>query len=142
MTSLIIKEPRPSSGLEFEKPAGDPEHWVESIDWHRNGVSGEGFFVALVHDKENGLMVVTRVPPERDEETGKRSLDMPGGHGHLITVLNVALLVHGNIRFFENSWRGDHYLSVMDEAIAAYDADMDKRYNRVYPADRKSKEGI
>jgi hypothetical protein len=31
---------------------------------------------------------------------------------------DIKLLAQGNIKFGENSWRGDHYAEVMDGAIA------------------------
>lgn len=64
---------------------------LKDAAYHRNGISGEGFNVALFkHNKR--LMVAVLF-----EEKGK------------CAVLDVGLLAEENIRFGENSWRGDDF---------------------------------
>ena len=43
---------------------------VTHLEYHRNGVSGAGFHVGIVHEKEDGQvrdMLVIRFPKEDDE---------------------------------------------------------------------------
>lgn len=85
---------------------------VTDVQWHRNGVSGVGFYVGFVDDPENGKMVVVRFPG-RDIRTA---------------VLNVQMLAEGSVKFGHNSWRGDHYDSAMLEAIRKYAIEMERRF--------------
>jgi len=63
-------------------------------DWHRNGVGGEPFTVALI----------------KDDDGSKKLVIMFGTEGHT-AVLDTALLADDVIEFGENSWRGDQYES-------------------------------
>lgn len=85
---------------------------VKSLEWHRNGVSGVGFYVAILEDAENGDMVCVRFPG-RDIRTA---------------VLNTALVGEGNIKFGINSWRGDYYDGSMLEAIRAHMKEQNRKY--------------
>lgn len=80
---------------------------VEQIDYHRNGVCGEGFYVGIIKDKD-GKKVAIRLSKEDDKKVG----------AICCFVLDIKLLSEGIIRFTENSWRGDHFNQIMDEAIA------------------------
>lgn len=83
---------------------------VKQLDYHRNGVSGLGFHVAIVEDNEGGdvrEMLVIRFPKEADKETGNV----------VCAAFDLAKLGDKEIRFFHNSWRGDHYHRVVDAAI-------------------------
>lgn len=62
---------------------------------HRNGVCGEPFDVAIVDDGESKKVVILF------------------GEKNTCAVLDIKMLAEGNIRFGENSWRGDQY----DEAV-------------------------
>ena len=116
-----------TSGLKVDLPDG-----FVDFDYHRNGVGGQGFFVALYDDKEFGRMLITRFANNRDEKTGLRSKESPMG-GHLITVINLDRANSG-IQMFKhsNAWRGDNYVNQMDEAITAWDRAMDQKYNFKY----------
>lgn len=86
---------------------------LKSIDYHRNGISGIGFYVAIateVEDGETRKMVIIRFT-EIDADCG----------GVVCAALDINLLAQGNIQFGQNSWRGDHYHEWMDQQIAALD---------------------
>lgn len=75
---------------------------LRSVDYHRNGICGEGFHVVRFSDPEGGEMVATVFA-----ESG------------YVAVLNITELANGNTAFAQgNSWRGDHYEDWLREAIA------------------------
>lgn len=83
---------------------------VIAIDYHRNGISGLGFHVGIVEETEGTIvrkMLVVRFPKEADNDTGNV----------VCAAFDMEKLAEGEIRFFYNSWRGDHYHSVMDAEI-------------------------
>lgn len=83
---------------------------VKKLDYHRNGVCGLGFHVAIVEDRSDGEkrdMLVVRFSKEADKETG----------AVVCAAFDLAKLDEREIRFFYNSWRGDHYNAVVDSAI-------------------------
>lgn len=92
---------------------------VIKLDYHRNGVCGQGFYAGIVDDDESGRMVVVRVPKDDDgnEQAG----------GVLCFALNIDMLKDGNVEFGHNSWRGDHYADVMDKAIKKHEKELDKK---------------
>ena len=84
---------------------------VKVFDYHRNGISGLGFHVGIVEEKDDEgklrEMLVIRFPKQADEDTGNV----------VCAAFNLAELDKREVRFFHNSWRGDHYHAVMDAAI-------------------------
>ena len=80
---------------------------VEKLDYHRNGICGRGFYVGIVSDGKNRLLVI-RFPREDD-----RKVDAV-----LCAAFDLTKLQEENITFGENSWRGDHFSDIMDRAIA------------------------
>ena len=80
---------------------------VKEVAYHRNGIVGNGFNVALIRDSDGSTKVAVRF----DDHQG----------GLNIAVLDVALLAEGIIAFGENSWRGDEYAPLVDTAIRAYE---------------------
>jgi hypothetical protein len=72
---------------------------IESMDRHRNGVSGVAFYAVLFNDLDEKRKMVASV------FTGAESAANPH-----CAVYDVALLAEGNINFGENSWRGDRYM--------------------------------
>jgi len=77
---------------------------VEAVDYHRNGVGGEGFVVAIVNDPENGRMLVIDFNHDEGADYGYTS------------VLNLDKAAEGNIYMYpqrgkpntgDNAWRGD-----------------------------------
>lgn len=79
---------------------------VRELHYHRNGVSGLGFYVGIVQEDDREMLVV-RFPKEADEQIGNV----------VCAVFDLAKLDKREIRFLHNSWRGDHYSWVMDQAI-------------------------
>jgi hypothetical protein len=69
---------------------------IETIERHRNGVSGAPFYVLIFRDPDEGRMVGIVF-----DQLGK--------------------LGDGNITFGENSWRGDRYEPHLRKAIALHD---------------------
>jgi hypothetical protein len=65
---------------------------IKDCWFHRNGVGGAGFYAVLFEEAEQGLMVASL-------------FDEPG----YCAVYKVSLLSKENVRFGENSWRGDSF---------------------------------
>ena len=94
---------------------------IEEIAYHRNGVSGAGFFVVKFIDKE--------VPKPK-----KRLIDqvnqIEGAQGNMlaivfeepfhVAVFDRGLLAQDVIAFGSNSFRGDHYEPELRKAVAAF----------------------
>lgn len=77
---------------------------IISASFHRNGISGEGFYAVLFTDKDvNGTMVAAL-------------FDEPG----YCAVFNIEKLGEGNVEFGENSWRGDRYASELRPLLDEY----------------------
>lgn len=82
----------------------------KSVAYHRNGVSGDGFYCAVAYDREaGGDMLITFFP-----KIGQCAC----------AVYRINLLP--NINFMENSWRGDHYAGPMQKAIVEFDKQYDE----------------
>lgn len=100
------------------------------IAYHRNGVSGLGFYVAII-ESEGQRMVVTRFPKEADKQTG----------GVVCSAFNIDRLNENDCQFFSNSYRGDYFSDFMDKEIEKKerkDRAETRRANREY--DEKQKE--
>ena len=80
---------------------------VEKLAYHRNGVAGLGFHVAIV-----GGMLVVRFPSESDQAAG----------GVLCAAFSLQKLAERDIAFASNSWRGDEFAPMIDAAIARDEA--------------------
>jgi len=90
---------------ETEEPLHETEEPLKVIEIasHRNGVGGWPFDVVLFEDGgEHGSLKVGIVFEE------------PAGQ---CAVLDVGKLAEGNVRFGENSWRGDGYERALREVI-------------------------
>lgn len=79
---------------------------VTAIAYHRNGVSGEGFYVVRFQP-----YVASGV----EDEMVAVVFDAPGH----VAVFDLDKLAHGTIAFGENSWRGDDFEPELRKAIAA-----------------------
>jgi len=103
---------------------------IEEIAHHRNGVSGESFDVIKFVCPENGNMIgiVFDLNWIHDHKTQTARQQTWNGR---VAVLNRDLLAEGNIRFGENSWRGDHYEQDLRDAIQKkwdeWDAELKRR---------------
>jgi len=81
---------------------------VVSIEYHRNGVSGEGFHIVNFKERDGRCRqdMIAMVFPT-------------GGH---VAVFNYDLLKAGNFKWMENSWRGDNYEVELRAAIQEHEA--------------------
>lgn len=82
---------------------------IVRIDYHRNGVGGVGFIVAIVKPEVKDwpeTVLVTRTP--YDDE------------GVSCFVLDYDLVTKGEIRFGYNSWRGDQFACIFDPVLDEY----------------------
>ena len=77
---------------------------VLAADYHRNGISGCGFYVAIVDDVKEGKMLVVTFDTDKYGYTA---------------AFNLEKLKEEEIRFFHNSWRGDNYQDAFKDAIIA-----------------------
>jgi hypothetical protein len=87
---------------------------LNKIDYHRNGVSGTGFFVLTFTEKrgnKNCNMMAIAFDP-----------DIPGTKGCL-AILDVDLLAAGVIEFGENSWRYEHYADFVRGEITKWETE-------------------
>jgi hypothetical protein len=95
---------------------------VLEADWHRNGVAGAGFSVAIVDDPTEGRMLVIDFSAEEDADYGYTA------------VLNLDKAASGNIYMFGtnehaggNAWRGDVLGDIYRPLVrAALDAKREK----------------
>ena len=106
------------------------DHKLIAIDLHRNGVSGEPFYIALFESKvdwsdwpvvprgkNKNLFQVVYFPPDEDRDDALR-----------LAVSNVALSNMRNIAFHNNSWRPGFWVEAMLEAVALYRDASAKRF--------------
>ena len=89
---------------------------IEEIEYHRNGVSGEGFHIVKFISPSDGPMVAILFRGEHDEDEDKADKEKEGSNGRC-AVFNRDKLKEDDFRFFYNSWRGDHYEPAMRQAI-------------------------
>jgi hypothetical protein len=75
---------------------------IKDVSWHRNGVSGEGFYSILFHYKPEKVDMVA-------------SLFDEAGY---CAVYSIPELIKGNIAFANgNSWRGDEFEYILRPAV-------------------------
>lgn len=91
---------------------------VQEIDYHRNGVSGDGFHVVLFTMKEKGEPTKSFVATVFDKSIGQCP----------VAVLELGMLSQGNIKFAQNSWRGDVFAPYLYDAIAKHDQQEEAKY--------------
>lgn len=96
------------------------EKEVLSIAYHRNGVCGDGFYVALVRTPDAEQRVLTVIVPEWAVEAGdwqKASEICPSGCVPCYVIdpelASGPWTKPGTVEFGVNSWRGDHYFAVV-----------------------------
>jgi len=85
---------------------------INNIQYHRNGICGEPFYVINFDDKEIGNMIGV-VFPKYDEKKDQYTNDF----NPKVAVFKTKLLGQGNINFGENSFRGDHFSDELIKAI-------------------------
>jgi hypothetical protein len=87
---------------------------VVSIAYHRNGVSGDPFYVALVEDDESERGPLLAIVPDSAVVSGGMASPQTGCLQ--CYVINPLLAAQGTIEFGPNSWRGDKFFDVVVEA--------------------------
>lgn len=92
---------------------------VTKIDHHRNGISGENFYVCHFEDPEYGNMMAVVFPPEERDEDGEPKWIDGKFHNPRIAVFQESKLP--DTTFMVNSFRGDIYYRDLYEAIAKWD---------------------
>lgn len=90
---------------------------IKEIAWHRNGISGEGFYAVNFIDHEQ------KGDGNKDAHFLGIVFDTPGQ----CAVIQLNQSGEFTIQFGHNSWRGDHYEDDLRKAIA------EKSTNRVGP---------
>jgi hypothetical protein len=78
------------------------------MDYHRNGIGGVGFHVAIFIDHRLNDMKMLGIQFDNDKEC-------------YCAVFSLALLAKENIDFGTNSWRGDNYEDLMRMWSETYD---------------------
>jgi hypothetical protein len=84
------------------------------VAYHRNGVGGIPFHCVIFDKEEDGKtdrMLAVRFP----DDEGSFSQEPR------IAIFDVALLYESVIEFGENSFRGDHFVCDIDQAIEEYE---------------------
>lgn len=92
---------------------------IKQVNYHRNGVAGNGFAVALF--------------TERDGRQTRNMVGVVFAERGNVAVFDVDLLAAGNIVNGENSWRGDEYESKLR---AALDEDAESRRVSILESER------
>jgi hypothetical protein len=77
---------------------------LKSMAYHRNGISGAGFWAIVFSWRDN----------RKNRQMVATVFDDPGE----CAVLDTALLAKGNVEFGKNSWRGDYFEDQCREWIA------------------------
>jgi hypothetical protein len=80
---------------------------ILSADYHRNGVGGNGFWAVIFDATALGVtrrMVASIFPHDRMN----------------CAVFQIDKLAAGNVKFIENSWRGDVFSDHLADALPAF----------------------
>ena len=101
---------------------------VKEIEYHRNGISGNGFHVIKFNCKEDGKNL--HMVGILFEEQGS------------CAVFDQDLLGQGNIKFGENSWRGDVYEDKLRKAIKDMYDEQDRKYALEHPKNHPTLEDM
>jgi len=94
---------------------------IEEIAYHRNGVSGEGFYAVRFIDPDV-TKPKTRLIDKMNEIEGARGRMVAvvfEARGH-VAVFDRTLLAQDLIAFGKNSWRGDYYEADLRKACEGY----------------------
>ena len=92
---------------------------IKTLNYHRNGVCGEGFYTGILNDSISKKLFVYFPNIDKDGRVTKTNPDETVWNFLPIrTAILDAELVGENItEFGENSWRGDHYSDAIFDAI-------------------------
>ena len=86
---------------------------VTQVEYHLNGVAGEGFYAIRFTDAEEGAMLAVVFPQYKGD--GYEELDY--GANPRVAVFKESRLP--DVTFGVNSWRGDRYATDLYRAIEA-----------------------
>jgi hypothetical protein len=111
---------------------------IEEISRHRNGISGVGFYIVKFKERQETAdptsdgygwaeMLAVVFDLETDEN-GRDDFERGEFYNCPTAVFDRGLLAEGEIRFFHNSFRGDHYDHWLRSEIAAWDASDAKEF--------------
>lgn len=94
---------------------------IEEIAYHRNGISGAGFYAVKFIDRES-LKPATRLVDKLNEIAGNsgKMIGIVFDEPCHVAVFDRELLSKDIIAFGSNSWRGDHYEPALRKACEAY----------------------
>jgi hypothetical protein len=94
-----------------------PNITVREVEYHRNGIGGEPFYVARFRDDdEETEMIAILFAPDVQLPDGVTDWSFAQGfHNPRVAVL--ALDILPEIGFGRNSWRGDNYAEALYAAI-------------------------
>ena len=116
------------------KPKKIGDFTVKSVDYHRNGICGEGFMTGIFtcnkakYEEELGDFVFTMFASwsgeGKDETFGNASGD------YKCAILKVDDINKGDLDMFTGgAWRGDvYYSNIVQGAIREYERQRDKHY--------------
>jgi hypothetical protein len=93
---------------------------VHDVAYHRNGVCGEGFYIVYFTNEQGLRMIGVCFPNDKGDFAVPEKFYNPR-----TAVFDVDLLADGNIKFGENSWRGDRYDDELRTAILKWEPDAD-----------------
>ncbi len=106
---------------------------LQAADYHRNGICGEPFRVALFRDETEKRDMLAIIPSTHDGDEERAT-----GRCY---VLDVDMLTQRNIRFGENSWRGDNYEAALLPLIKAeLDRQREERLTQLETDDERSQQ--
>jgi hypothetical protein len=93
---------------------------VKQVDYHRNGVSGEGFYAVIFETSEGQTMLGVVFPPgdNGDDLEAWTIYERGSWHNPRVAVFDANLLP--DVGFGVNSWRGDNYAAALYTAIIDY----------------------
>lgn len=94
---------------------------IEEIAYHRNGVSGAGFFVVKFIDSDVGKPKTRLIDKmNKIEGTQGRMIGIVFDEPYHVAVFDRGLLAQDIIAFGRNSFRGDYYESVLRKATESF----------------------
>lgn len=112
VTSTVREVPPDPRFLEVGV-SSDIEIEYQAHDYHRNGVSGAGFWVFLIRTREHGKGRTAGYVGEWKRMVAILFDEAEVTHTKACAVLDRDLLANDDIRFGWNSWRGDRYVGAL-----------------------------
>ncbi len=91
---------------------------VEEVDYHRNGIGGEGFHIIKFQSRDDG------------EGEFQDMIGIVFEEAMTTAVFNRRLLGNGEIRFMHNSFRGDVFDLHLRRGITAWKIEQDHEFNQ------------